>query len=703
MADSRGSTHTRRSQDPRLKLSQDLPPEVTSGYPPKARPGTGGDSSAAAPPSNRAVATGLVAAVTPDSDDTLAVSSDALSHLKKQPLASSQESRPTQSLKKRPGPFRWASRQRTKDYKAEDSTFSDRERRLREIASVSQAQSGSSAEDTPSTWSDGSDRPRVPNVNRSFRNVTRNILRRFNSGSGLGDQRSSFGNSTDSSALPTPTTPKATEDPVFQFDSASRPFDAVDAKQFLASRIASESVAAASAVPTSPTGSRSVSRQSSSNSLGAVPSPYTDAISTRTAKEHDPTKISDGRKAGTPPRLVHRAKSHSDLTEVPEPPQGPNSPDPFPRGALSKTLKREEVDSRDPRPGTHHPTRSDSNVPRLSDKGRAHSSLDLQRARDIDTSNNGSIGGNVPDMASDKGIASWKNRFSSARHSNNEMSGDTNLLDRFNLDKKPGSGSPQARRPRNASDIRTALPGGGDLSQAAENIARGQRSANGSRSASASTPAFKDSSMSHHANRIASSGAGRSKLERMTGEKASELPPPTPRTEPPIRTPDSAFRSSTMGNDAIDESSCPVCLELLSFRLSGEKPHVVPTCGHALHHACFTAVYGSPEAVLAAQSAPGRSQAPGMCGVCRRLIILGEGTGNRRQTSECCRCGVLRTALLGECLSLLSGYSCAWRAGRILARRTTSLRCTALRKAVGAASVDTEALARWNVRARCLL
>jgi hypothetical protein len=34
-----------------------------------------------------------------------------------------------------------------------------------------------------------------------------------------------------------------------------------------------------------------------------------------------------------------------------------------------------------------------------------------------------------------------------------------------------------------------------------------------------------------------------------------------------------------------DEAECPVCLEPLSFsfRLPGEKPHVVPECGHALH------------------------------------------------------------------------------------------------------------------------
>lgn len=41
--------------------------------------------------------------------------------------------------------------------------------------------------------------------------------------------------------------------------------------------------------------------------------------------------------------------------------------------------------------------------------------------------------------------------------------------------------------------------------------------------------------------------------------------------------------SNRDSNDTEDE--CPVCLEPLSFsfRLPGEKPHIVPECGHALH------------------------------------------------------------------------------------------------------------------------
>ncbi|KAH9067566.1 Pleckstrin homology domain-containing protein [Lactarius vividus] len=79
-----------------------------------------------------------------------------------------------------------------------------------------------------------------------------------------------------------------------------------------------------------------------------------------------------------------------------------------------------------------------------------------------------------------------------------------------------------------------------------------------------------------------------------------------------------------------EEEECPVCLEPLSFsfRLPGEKPHIVPECGHALHEACFTAVYGPVPG-------PGRSTAIlrksnlGVCGVCRRPMKVGDGDGGK--------------------------------------------------------------------------
>ncbi|KAG6890106.1 hypothetical protein C0995_012056 [Termitomyces sp. Mi166 len=78
-----------------------------------------------------------------------------------------------------------------------------------------------------------------------------------------------------------------------------------------------------------------------------------------------------------------------------------------------------------------------------------------------------------------------------------------------------------------------------------------------------------------------------------------------------------------------DEAECPVCLEPLSFsfRLPGEKPHIVPECGHALHEACFIAVYGPPP--NQARSTVPRRTNLGVCGVCRRPMKVGDGDGGK--------------------------------------------------------------------------
>ncbi|EJD07285.1 uncharacterized protein FOMMEDRAFT_115460 [Fomitiporia mediterranea MF3/22] len=79
-------------------------------------------------------------------------------------------------------------------------------------------------------------------------------------------------------------------------------------------------------------------------------------------------------------------------------------------------------------------------------------------------------------------------------------------------------------------------------------------------------------------------------------------------------------------HDGEDEKECPVCLEPLSFsfRLPGEKPHIVPDCGHALHEACFTAVYGpAPTQSKSAAQFPRKSNL-GVCGVCRRPMKVSD-------------------------------------------------------------------------------
>lgn len=49
-----------------------------------------------------------------------------------------------------------------------------------------------------------------------------------------------------------------------------------------------------------------------------------------------------------------------------------------------------------------------------------------------------------------------------------------------------------------------------------------------------------------------------------------------------------------------DEQECPVCLEPLSFsfRLPGEKPHVVPECGHSLHEVSSFLIVASQSITL---------------------------------------------------------------------------------------------------------
>ncbi|KAJ1307082.1 hypothetical protein OPQ81_001201 [Rhizoctonia solani] len=74
------------------------------------------------------------------------------------------------------------------------------------------------------------------------------------------------------------------------------------------------------------------------------------------------------------------------------------------------------------------------------------------------------------------------------------------------------------------------------------------------------------------------------------------------------------------------EEDCIICGESLSFsfRLPGEKPHIVPECGHALHEACFTAVYGQ---VNQSRMGPLPRKNLGVCGVCRKPIRVGDGDG----------------------------------------------------------------------------
>ena len=110
----------------------------------------------------------------------------------------------------------------------------------------------------------------------------------------------------------------------------------------------------------------------------------------------------------------------------------------------------------------------------------------------------------------------------------------------------------------------------------------------------------------------------------------------TPQTSPeqvrfhPYAPPFTMKDHSVVDDSEKVEEECPVCLEPLSFRLAGEKPHVVPVCGHRLHEACFEEVYGS---VVRARNRSGHSSL-GLCGVCRRDMKLGDPTESGKTSSS---------------------------------------------------------------------
>ncbi|TYJ56141.1 hypothetical protein B9479_003127 [Cryptococcus floricola] len=80
--------------------------------------------------------------------------------------------------------------------------------------------------------------------------------------------------------------------------------------------------------------------------------------------------------------------------------------------------------------------------------------------------------------------------------------------------------------------------------------------------------------------------------------------------------------------DEEEDDMCPVCVEPMgaTYRLPGEKPPIVPECGHALHEECFSHVYGTPPA-------EGSRKVLGVCGVCRQPMKLAEGGAKKDKLS----------------------------------------------------------------------
>ena len=81
----------------------------------------------------------------------------------------------------------------------------------------------------------------------------------------------------------------------------------------------------------------------------------------------------------------------------------------------------------------------------------------------------------------------------------------------------------------------------------------------------------------------------------MESKTGGLLKPAMPRLQPSRSSPNlrvmakegplSIHQLTLADNSEEDDEKCPVCIESLnaSFKLPGEKPHIVPECGHALH------------------------------------------------------------------------------------------------------------------------
>ncbi|KAG8792913.1 hypothetical protein FRC12_004499 [Ceratobasidium sp. 428] len=122
-----------------------------------------------------------------------------------------------------------------------------------------------------------------------------------------------------------------------------------------------------------------------------------------------------------------------------------------------------------------------------------------------------------------------------------------------------------------------------------------------------------------------SSTAPSPSTSRATNEWSVSERPPATMTPGPLP----VVRSDPVGGALDSDEDCIICGESLSFsfRLPGEKPHIVPECGHALHEACFTAVYGQlPSSRMGAL--PRKNL--GVCGVCRKPIRVGDGDSSAK-------------------------------------------------------------------------
>lgn len=106
------------------------------------------------------------------------------------------------------------------------------------------------------------------------------------------------------------------------------------------------------------------------------------------------------------------------------------------------------------------------------------------------------------------------------------------------------------------------------------------RARSGTLSSTSSTIATTKSSLSHHPFATLNPPSGPTTQIVLTAHYTPQY-----RAMPP---PAHQVNLVSQADTGEDDETCPICVESLgfTFRLPGEKPHVVPECGHSLHEVC---------------------------------------------------------------------------------------------------------------------
>lgn len=102
-----------------------------------------------------------------------------------------------------------------------------------------------------------------------------------------------------------------------------------------------------------------------------------------------------------------------------------------------------------------------------------------------------------------------------------------------------------------------------------------------------------------------------------------------------------SVRNASSTSPREEDANCPICHESLSLRMAGEKPHVVPVCGHKLHADCFEVSYGvTGQQALRDQEkrkyigGSKKASSLGVCGICRGEMRVSDEQGSGKNSKS---------------------------------------------------------------------